>query len=221
MFNSTSWVGYASAVTLIAISFAAVFLAPKHQGPAPGAELAAPGQPTAPVAQPMAPIVPLTVDATFMGTHAFGQWTLVCENVKGNTAAGATERRICRSNAQRKVRANNQILLAAGFNVLYAGPQKQPAVLFRLPPSANAADHVNFAIDDNTNFQAPIGRCGQNECIVQGILPPEALEQMKTGKTLSIVYTANINQQPKPIRVDQSLYGFPESFEALTNATGP
>jgi invasion protein IalB len=211
MLNSTNWVGYISAITLIAISFAAVVLAPKHHNP---------GQAAAPQ---LPPIIPATVDANFMGTHVFGLWTLVCENVHRPAAAGAPpapDRRICRSNAQKRVRANNEILLAAGFNVLYAGPTKQPAVLFRLPPSASAGDHVDFAIDDNTMFQAPMGRCTPSECIVQGILPAEALAQMKTGRVLSIVYTANIDQRPQPVRVDQLLHGFPESFDALTKATG-
>jgi invasion protein IalB len=206
MFNSTNWVGYISAVTLIIISFAAVFLAPKRPGP---------GQIN--TAQ-LPPIMRATVDASFIGTHTFGLWTLVCENIR---SPAGTERRICRSNSQKKVRANNQVLLAAGFNVLYAGPTKEPAVLFRLPPTASAGDHVDFAIDNNTTFQAPMGRCGDNECIVQGMLPAQALAQMKTGKVLTLVYTANVNEKPRQVRVDQLLYGFPESFEALTKATGP
>ena len=65
-----------------------------------------------------------------------------------------------------------------------------------------------------------MGRCTANECIVQGILPPQALAQMKTGRVLSLIYTATINQQPRPVRVDQLLHGFPESFDALTKASG-
>jgi invasion protein IalB len=213
MLNSTNWVGYISAVTLIAISFAAVFLAPKPRGP---------GQIAAAQLPPIMPAA-AAIDTNFVGSHTYGLWTLVCENVRAPAAAGAPPaagRRICRSNAQRRVRANNQVLLAAGFNVLYAGQARAPAVLFRLPPTAKAGDHVDFAIDENKAFQAPMGRCTEKECIVQGILPAEALEQMKTGKTISIRYTAQINQQPRPVRVDQLLHGFPESFAALTKATG-
>ena len=235
MLNSTNWVGYISAIALIAVSFAAAFLAAKPQqqtagivGPGPAASISQPGVPqfTGPgmsSGQPEAqlpPIQPANVDATFMGTHAFGLWTLICETIHSPTAP-AEQRRICRSNAQKRVRANNEVLLAAGFNVLYAGPNKEPAVLFRLPPTANAGDHVDFAIDDNTTFQAPMGRCNANECIVQGILPAQALAQMKTGKIISIMYTASVNQQARTIRVDQLLYGFPESFDALTKAKGP
>jgi hypothetical protein len=53
------------------------------------------------------------------------------------------------------------------------------------------------------------------------MLPAQALAQMKTGKVLSIVYTANVDEKPRQVRVDQLLYGFPESFEALTKASGP
>ena len=228
MLNSTNWVGYISAVTLIAVSFAAAFLAPRQPTPgqiagSPGA--AAPGTAATPQAAQLPPIFPATVDANFSGTHAFGLWTLICEMVHPPAAPGAlaapAERRICRVNAQKRVRANNQVLLAAGLNVLYAGPTKEPAVLFRLPPTASAGDHVDFAIDNNTAFQAPMGRCSPNGCIVQGILPLEALAQMKTGKVISIVYTANIDQKSRSVRVDQLLYGFPESFDALTKASGP
>lgn len=224
MLNSTNWVGYISAITLIAVSFAAAFLThkqPQPGQPSPGLGPAA-VEITAPpsTAEELPPILPADVDPTFMGTHAFGYWTLVCENVHSPAMAGV-ERRICRSNAQKRVRANDQVLLAAGFNVLYAGPNKEPAVLFRLPPSASAGDHVDFAIDDNTTFQAPMGRCSADGCIVQGILPAQALAQMKTGHTLSIIYTASVNQGARAVRVDQSLYGFPESFDALTKAKGP
>ena len=211
MLNSTNWVGYMSAVALIAVSFAAVFLAPKHQGVRQTAETQLP------------PIIPAKIESGFLGTHTFGFWTLICENVQPSAAAGAPQvqpKRICRANAQKRVRSNNQVMLAAGFNVLYAGPQKTPAVLFRLPPSAGAGDHVDFAIDNNTMFQAPMGRCTPSECIVQGMLPAQALAQLKTGRTLSLIYTVNINQQNRAVRVDQLLHGFRESFDALTKAAG-
>jgi invasion protein IalB len=214
MLNSTNWVGYISAIALIAVSFAAAFV---------GAKKAGPGQIGA-IAPQLPPIFPASVDANFSGTHTFGLWTLICETVHPPAAPGALapppDRRICRVNAQKRVRANNQVLLAAGFNVLYAGPTKQPAVLFRLPPTANAGDHVDFAVDNNTTFQAPMGNCTPGGCIVQGILPAQALAQMKTGHVLSVVYTANINQKAQAVRVDQLLYGFPESFDALTKASG-
>jgi len=212
MFNSTNWVGYISAITLIAISFAAGFLAPKRHSVVPGQGQVAltPLPPIAPSATP--------IDTSFLGPHRFGLWTLVCENIR--QPATNEERRICRSNAQKRVRVNDQVLLAAGFNVLFAGPRHEPAILFRLPPSANGGDHIDFAIDNNTTFQAPMGRCTDNECIVQGILPAQALAQMKTGKVLSIIYTADVNQQKRQVRVDQLLHGFPESFDALTKATG-
>ena len=210
MLNSTNWVGYMSAVALIAVSFAAVLFGPKHQVGGQVSEAQLP------------PIIPATVGADYLGTHTFGLWTLICENVQPKAPAGsppAAAKRICRANAQKRVRANNQTLLAAGFNVLYAGVQKQPAVLFRLPPSASAGDHVDFAIDNNTMFQAPMGHCTPNECVVQGVLPAQALAQLKTGRVLSLIYTANINRQKRPIRVDQLLHGFRESFDALTKAT--
>ena len=137
------------------------------------------------------------------------------------SSAAVLAKTVLSSTPTSNLKAAVAILLAAGFNVLYAGPTREPAVLFRLPPTASAGDHVDFAIDDNTTFQAPRGKCSPNGCVVQGILPAQALAQMKTGKVLSIVYTANIDGQMKSVRVDQLLYGFPESFESLTKASGP
>jgi invasion protein IalB len=210
MFDSTNLVGYISAILLIAVSFAAVFVGAKREG----AHLAGPTV--------AAPVTAIPVDANFIGNHTYGFWTLVCDMVRPRAAPGATAepRRICRTNAQKRVQANEQILLAAGFNVLLVGPQKEPGILFRLPPTASAGDHVNFAIDANTMFAVPMGRCTDNECIVQGMLPAEALEQMKTGKTITVIYTAAIKAQNREIRVEQPLHGFPESFDALTKASG-
>jgi invasion protein IalB len=212
MFDSTNFVGYISAILLIGVSFAAVFLGAKREG----AHLT-----SGPVVA--APVTPIAVDTTFIGNHTFGYWTLVCDMVHPRVAPGAPPaepRRICRTNAQKRVQANEQILLAAGFNVLFVGPQKEPGILFRLPPSASSGDHINFAIDANTMFAVPMGRCTDSECVVQGMLPAEALEQMKTGKTITVIYTAAINAQNREIRVEQPLHGFPESFDALAKAVG-
>ena len=200
MLNSTNWVGYLSAVMLVGVSFAAVFLGNK-----PGA-----GDMT-------------VVDANFLGTQSFGAWTLVCESLQPRPAPGAAAaapRRICRSNAVKRVRVNGKNLLAAGFNVMYAGPIRGPAVLFRLPPAASAGDHVDFAIDNNTMFEAPMGRCNDNECIVQGVLPSEALAEMKAGRILSLMYTATVGQETRNVRVDQVLDGFPQIVRCPDESDG-
>jgi invasion protein IalB len=160
----------------------------------------------------------------FVGQQPFVLWTLVCQNATPPAtppAAGQEQppKRLCRTNARMTVRGpNNAVLLAAGFNVVMMDTKKTAAILFRLPPAASAADSANFAIDENTMFKAPL-RCSEKECIVQGALPADALEQMKTGRILSLIYTVkDRQQQDKKVRVDQLLHGFSQSYDAMTRA---
>jgi invasion protein IalB len=208
LFDSTNWIGYAAAVILVLISFAAVFLSGR------------------PVSQPQATQLPAIADIDikpgFVGHQSFGLWTLVCEDVSPTVNLPADEappKRVCRTNARVTVRGpNNAVLLAAGFNVLMLDTKKTPAILFRLPPSARAAARADFAIDQNTTFQAPL-RCSPKECLLQGALPAEAVEQMRNGRTLSVIYTVkDRRQQDRKVRVDQLLHGFRESYDAMVRA---
>lgn len=213
LFDSTNWIGYAAVVALVVISFAVIFWA-SSTGPGPGVR--------PPINLP--PIANADIQPGFVGQQAFGLWTLVCQNAKPPAtppAAGqpAPAKRLCRTNARMTVKGpNNAVLLAAGFNVIMIDTKQTPAILFRVPPAAAAADSANFAIDENTMFKAPV-RCTKNECVVQGALPAEALEQMKNGRTLSLIYTIkDKQQQDKKVRVDQLLHGFSQSYDAMTKA---
>jgi invasion protein IalB len=209
LFESTNWIGYAAAVVLVLVSAAAIYWASAPTGPA-----------TPQMKLP--PIAEANIKPGFVGQQAFGLWTLVCQNVKPPATAPAGQqapKRICRTNAQMKVKGpNNAVLLAAGFNVVMLDTKASPAILFRLPPAAQAGQKANFAIDKNTTFQAPL-RCTQKECVVQGALPAEALDQMRAGHTLSLIYTVkDRQQQDKKVRVDQLLHGFRQSYDAMAKA---
>jgi invasion protein IalB len=200
MFDSRYWVGYAAAAALIVITVAAIFFGAQY-----GRKQAGPVLP---------PIQAARIDPGFVGQHRFGLWTLICENVKAQAPL-----RVCRTNARMTVRGpNNAALLAAGFNIVMMKTQPAPGMLFRLPPAASAADSINFVIDQNSVFKAPL-KCSQNECIAQGALPAEAIEQMRAGRTLSVIYTIKDRaQQDRKVRVDQLLHGFRESFDAMSRA---
>lgn len=211
LFDSTNWIGYGAAAVLVLVSFAAIFWAGST---GPGGQRAV----------NLPPIANVSIQPGFVGQQPFGLWTLSCQNVKPPEtppAAGEEQpaKRVCRTNARMTVRGpNNAMLLAAGFNVVMMDTKQTPAILFRLPPAARAADSANFMIDQNTMFQAPL-RCTDKECVVQGALPDEALNQMKTGRTLSVIYTIkDPQQQDKKVRVDQLLHGFSQSYDAMTRA---
>lgn len=167
------------------------------------------------------PIPPANIQAGFVGEMPFGAWKLMCQNLQqpAAEAQAASPKRLCRANARVMLKTkDNQQILAAGFNVLMIDTVDHPAILFRLPLGARAAQSIGFAIDRNTLFRAPI-RCSDKECVAQGALPAQALEQMKTGKTLMLVYTVRDKEQKdRKIRVDQMLYGFPEAYSAMSVA---
>lgn len=207
---SNKWIGLGAVAVVALISLAAVFWA-STPGPQGVREIKLP------------PIAEAKIDPGFVGNQPFGLWTLVCQNVKppatAPEAGKEVPKRMCRTNARMTVKGpNNAVLLAAGFNVVMMDTRPTPAILFRLPPAARAATTATFVIDKNTSFKAPL-RCSQRECLVQGALPPDALEQMKAGKTLSLIYTVKDRQQKeKKVRVDQLLHGFPQSYDAMSRA---
>ena len=166
------------------------------------------------------PIDQAKIEPGFVGQHKFGLWTLICENVTPPGAAAETPpARLCRSNARMTVRGpNNAALLAAGFNIVMMKSQPAPGMLFRLPPAAAAADSISFAIDKNTLFKAPL-KCSKTECVAQGALPKEAVDQLRSGATLSVLYTVKDREQkPRQVRVDQLLHGFRQSYDAMASA---
>jgi invasion protein IalB len=201
MFQS-HWVGLTAAVVLILTSLAAVFYSGRPAGGGPGR-----------VALPA--IQQANIEPGFVGQHRFGLWTLICEDA----AATPAPVRLCRANARMTVRGpNNAALLAAAFNIVMMKSEPRPGMLFRLPPAASAADSVNFAVDANTMFQAPL-KCSKTECLAQGALPEHAIEQMRNGRTLSLIYTVEDRaQKERKVRVDQLLHGFRESYDAMTRA---
>jgi len=170
---------------------------------------------------PLPPIPVANIQPGFVGEMPFGAWKLMCQNLQQAAVEGqaASPKRLCRANARVIVKAKgDQQILAAGFNVLMVDTIDHPAIMFRLPLGARAAQTIGFAIDKNTLFTAPV-RCSDKDCVSQGALPAEALEQMKSGKTLMLIYTVRDREQKdRKIRVDQMLYGFPEAFAAMSVA---
>ena len=167
------------------------------------------------------PIATASIQPGFVGEHSFGAWKLVCQNLQqgGAEADAKAPRHLCRANARVLVKGpDKQLLLAAGFNILMIDRINHPAIMFRLPLGASASTSIGFAIDKSTLFTAPL-RCSRKECIAQGALPPDALAQMRSGRTLMLVYTVKDKaQKDRKVRVDQMLYGFPQAYEAMTSA---
>lgn len=170
--------------------------------------------------QPKLPPIPqVNISPGFVGELPIGAWKLVCQDLQQTPAAASGPKRLCRTNARVLVKGRgDQQILAAGFNVLMIDTVDHPAIMFRLPLGARVASSIGFAVDKNTLFTAPL-RCSDKECVAQGALPADALDQMKSGKTLVLIYTVkDKDQKDRKIRVEQMLYGFPEAFAAMTVA---
>jgi invasion protein IalB len=207
IFTRLGWPAYAGgAVVLLSLTMIAVF----WSGGSDPAETAQENLP---------PVQTADIPAGFVGEQPFGAWKLVCQNVQAPAATTSAPKRLCRANARTIVNGpNNQKLLAAGFNVLMIDTVNHPAIMFRLPLGARAATSIGFAIDKNTVFSAPL-KCSKKECVAQGALPVEALDQMRAGRKLMVIYTIKDKEQKeRKVRVDQMLYGFPQAFDAMQAA---
>ena len=206
LFETSTLVGIGAVVALIWVSVLAYQWSREHR----------PGPPQQ-QALKLPPIQAVDIEPGFVGKQAFGLWTLSCHNVQkpGEDAA----KRLCLTNAKMTVRGpNNTPVLAAGFNVVMMNTQPSPGILFVLPLGARASESVSFAIDQNSAFKAPI-KCNAKQCLVQGALPKEAVEQLRVGRTLSLVYTVkDRQQQDRKVRIDQLLHGFRQSFDAMSRA---
>ncbi len=207
IFTRLGWPAYAGgAVVLLSLTMIAVF----WSGGSDPADTAQENLP---------PVQTADIPAGFVGEQPFGAWKLVCQNVQAPAATTSAPKRLCRANARTIVNGpNNQKLLAAGFNVLMIDTVNHPAIMFRLPLGARAATSIGFAIDKNTVFSAPL-KCSKKECVAQGALPVEALDQMRAGRKLMVIYTIKDKEQKeRKVRVDQMLYGFPQAFDAMQAA---
>jgi invasion protein IalB len=203
LFEMSTLVGLAAFLAVVFVSYAAFKWSREH--------------PPEQAAIRLPPIRNVQIDPGFVGKQAFGLWTLSCHNLQRPDSPAA--KRLCLTNAKMTVRGpNNTAVLAAGFNVVMMNTQPAPGILFVLPLGAKASDSVSFAIDKNTAFRAPI-KCNAKQCLVQGALPAEAIEQLRAGHTLSVVYTVKDREQhDRKVRVDQLLHGFRQSYDAMARA---
>lgn len=202
---SMIWAGLAAAAVVILITVAAMMNAANRGTGGDGA---------------LPPIKAVNIEPGFTGKQVFGLWTLSCEALPPKPeAVTAVPIRFCRTNARMLVRnMENIAMLAAGFNVIMTKNQASPGIIFRLPPAAKAATAINFVIDNNAMFEAPL-ICNDKECTARGALPAEAVEQMRTGKVLALIYTVKDGaNQDKKVRVEQRLHGFKEAFDAMARA---
>jgi invasion protein IalB len=224
MGSLANWVGPASALLLlVAFLVGLAVRPPPDRWPSPRA-----GQSGLPA------VIPFTPPADFAGEHKYGLWTLYCRraapgaeigtapaapaapDLSADVPASIAAALRCVSHARIQVAAPGQpARVLADFNVFVVGTDRKPYVIMNVPLRARAGNIVNFQIDENRMFTAPVGECGELSCRVQGELPAAALDQMLKGRELRLrLYPEGAD----PVDFGYPLHGFKESYDALAFA---
>jgi invasion protein IalB len=224
MSSLANWVAAVSALLLLGAFLVGLAVRPPpERWPSPRT-----GRPGLPA------IIPFTPQADFAGEHKYGLWTLYCRRAQPGAEIGAAPAAPaapdlsadvsasiaaalrCVSHARIQVAAPGQpVRVVADFNVFVVGADRKPFVIMNVPARAKAGSIVNFQIDENRMFTAPVGECGDMSCRVQGELPQAALGQMLAGRELRLrLYP----EETDPIDFGYPLHGFKESYAALAFA---
>ncbi len=181
------------------------------------------------------PVIPFTPGPDFSGEHKYGLWTLYCRpgspganigtapaapaapDLSSDVAATAAAALRCVAHASIQVNvAGKAPRVLTDLNVYAVGSERKPYLILTVPAGAKDGKLVNFQIDANQMFSAPIGDCTATTCSVQGELPQAALDQMLAGKEFRLrLYPPG---SEGPIDFGYPLHGFKESYQALAFA---
>lgn len=181
------------------------------------------------------PVISFTPGPDFSGEHKYGLWTLYCRpgspgadigtapaapaapDLSSDVPASIAAALRCVAHASIQVKAAGQApKVLTDINVYSVGPDRKPYLILTVPVGAKEGKLVNFQIDANQMFSAPIGECSATTCSVQGELPQPALDQMLAGKEFRLrLYPPGPDG---PIDFGYPLHGFKESYQALAFA---
>lgn len=134
----------------------------------------------------------------------FGQWTARCEMTRGKVEGGCFlyQNLILREGGQRVLQ------FAAG----YAEASATPIALVSLPLGISLPPGVWLRVDDGERAQVMVERCEPAGCRAGLPLGPALLEQMRTGKRLTVTFH---DSERKPIDMPLPLEGFKAGLAAL------
>jgi invasion protein IalB len=220
-----NWVAMVSLTLLLAVFIAGVSMRPgPEHWPRPASGRAQ-----------LPPVMAFTPGPDFAGEHKYGLWTLYCRpgapgadmgaapaapanpDLSADVPASIAAALRCVAHARIQVKAEGQApRVLAEFNVFMVGPDRKPYVILNVPAKAKDGKLINFQIDDNLMFSAPVGDCAGASCVVQGELPAEALTQMQAGKELRLRLYPSGGEEP--IDFGYPLHGFKESYLAMAFA---
>ena len=147
-----------------------------------------------------------------MPSQAFKDWRYSClaQQAAAGTTAPSAPKQICL--IQHEVRNGGNLILAARVRLI--GPQKQPVLLFFLPPSVGAKTPVGFAVDQRTSATTQVRECNAQLCWAVVPIGDDLLGSLKAGQQLAVVVKPGAGES----RLLVSLSGFTSAFTALQSA---
>jgi invasion protein IalB len=169
----------------------------------------------------------------FVGMANFGHWRLICVRgpapLQGLLAASAAENKnaqaagnACRVNQEivapgtPKESSSADVLAAANFSLL--GAKRTPALMLRLPPTAEAGDPVRLRVDEGDVVTTMVRECGGGECLAAGSLTSAEWDKLAQAKTLQIAFPAAGKQA---VLLDLPVDGLREAMAAMGRAQIP
>lgn len=214
---STNWVGYASAGSLVLLSFLAIFLVKRNRELTPA----------------LPPVALLDVQNGYVGEHDFGAWRLVCTaQAQAPSAAdatgapppaapdlGASQQGTprCHIRSQLAIRQGDKLQVLSATYIFFRDGDPEPNIAILLPASAKGGEKIHFGIDNNKAFESPLSGCTEQQCITRGQLPEGAIAQFIGGQEFRIRFTAPDKRTPV---LPMKLHGFREAYAALRSGLG-
>jgi invasion protein IalB len=171
-----------------------------------------------------------TIAPGFVGMANFGHWRLICVHgpapLQGLLAASAADAKnpkatsnACRVNQEIRApgspadASSSDVLAAANFSLL--GAKRTPALMLRLPATAEAGDSVQLRVDDADVVATTVRECGDGECLAAGALTTAEWDKLAQARTLQIAFPAAGKQ---PVLLELSTEGLREAMSAISHA---
>jgi invasion protein IalB len=166
----------------------------------------------------------------FVGMANFGHWRLICVRgpaplkrlIAASPAANKNAQQTgnaCRVNQE--IRApgapqDSEVLAAANFGLL--GAKRTPALMLRLPPTAETGDPVRLRVDDGDIVTTMVRECADGECLAAGSLSAAEWDKLSQARTLQIAFPAAGKQA---VLLDLPVDGLRDAIAAMDRAQIP
>ena len=166
----------------------------------------------------------------FVGVAEFGPWRLICvpgppslDGLLQASAAPAGSANACRVNQEVPLSAANagpaadssQLVLAANLSLV--GPRKIPALMVRLPATAQSGDMIGLKLDNRYEVKTAVRDCAEGQCIAAGNLSAGDWKELLKAKTAQVRFPTEGGHM---VLVDLKLEGLTSAIAAMGRADG-